>query len=152
MIFLSMGASKTLPLRRGLMTMLVWRPVTQLVERYSVLAVVLASNWSCVMFYSRLMTRQFSLIRKCFLVTRLAVWRMRIVLKGFHRVNFPTEQLKALQSVSQDVGQAGREQFLRRGGPLFCLRIKWQPTSTWRWPSAILHQPSPGSNFLVRFP
>ena len=146
-----MGASKTLPLRRDLMTMLVWRPLTQLVKRYSVLAVaVVASSQSCVMFYSRLMTRQFSLIRKCFLVTRLAVWRKRIVLKGFLRVSGPTEQLPASPPVSQAAGRAGREQFPRRGDPLFCLRIRWRPTSTLRWPRATRRPPSPRQNFPAR--
>ena len=145
-----MGASKTLPLRRDLMTMLVWSPLTLPVKRYSVLAVVLASNCSCVLFYSRLMTRQFSLIRKCFLVTRLAVWRKRIVLKGFLRVSFPIEQLAASQPVSQAAGQAGREQFPRRGGLPFSLRIRWRPTSTWRWPSATLPPPSPRPNSPAR--
>ena len=71
--------------------MLVWSPLTLPVKRYSVLAVVLASNCSCVLFYSRLMTRQFSLIRKCFLVTRLVVWMRRTLLKGSLKVNFPSE-------------------------------------------------------------
>ena len=132
------------------MTMLVWRPLTQLVKRYSVLAVVPASNWSCVMFYSRLMTRQFSLIRKCFLVTRLAAWRRRTTLKGSLRVSCLSEQLTASPPVCQAAGRAGREQFPRRGDPLFCLRIRWRPTSTLRWPRATRRPPSPRQNFPAR--